>query len=108
MDHHFHCWALAAAEGAAASEGKSDVCFPQISSHPAQCASVTNKTSHISATAALACRNVCRDSVKMIAAHQPTRFPSIRQPHAKIANAARAAAIADGKRAEKSLSPKIL
>src|SRR5438132_6957199 len=88
-----------------------------INSYPLQCASVTNKTSHMSATAAFACRKVCNESVKMIAAHQPMRFPPVhacnaegrrgdrrRDPHAKIDNAVSAAAMADGKRAAKSFS----
>src|SRR5438876_12205580 len=92
-----------------------------INSYPLQCASVTNKTSHISATAAFAWRNICNDRVKMIAAHQPTSVPSIRacdeegrrggrrrEPHPKIDNATSAAATADGRRAAKSFSPKIL
>src|ERR1700730_18887226 len=77
-------------------------------SYPAQCASVTNNTSHMSATAAFAWTNVCNESVKMIAAHQPTRSPPMRVPQAKIDNATSAAATADGKRAAKSFSPKIL
>src|SRR2546427_13249197 len=79
-----------------------------MSSNPLQCARVTNSTSHISATAAFAWRNVCSESAKMMAAHQPTRFPPIRVPHAKIDKATRAAAVADGKRGAKSFSPKIL
>src|SRR5437762_7688681 len=91
-----------------------------INSYPLQCASVMNKTSHISATAAFAWRNVCKDKVKMIAAHQPTSVPPIltcdaegrrggrrREPHPKIDNATSAAATAEKKRAAKSLSPKI-
>src|ERR1700736_1636464 len=77
-------------------------------SYPAQWASVTNNTSHMSATAALAWTNVCNESVKIIAVHQPTRFPPIREPQAKIDNAISAAATVDGKRAAKSFSPKIL
>src|SRR5213079_1888142 len=49
--------------------------FSKSNSYPAQCTSVTNRTSHISATAAFAWTNVCSDSVKMIAAHHPTCFP---------------------------------
>jgi hypothetical protein len=76
-----------------------------------------NNTNHISATAAFAWRNVWSESVKMIAAHQPTRASSMRacdavaarrrEPQAKIVNAVSAAATADGKRAAKSLSPKM-
>jgi hypothetical protein len=42
----------------------------------------------------------------MIAAQQPSFSPSSRMPQAKITSAVSAAAIADGKRAAKSFSPK--
>jgi hypothetical protein len=62
----------------------------------------------MSATAAFAWRNVCSDRVKMIADHHPTLAVPTREPQAKMDNAVKAAAIADGKRAAKSFSPKIL
>ena len=75
----------------------------------------------MSATAALAWRNVWSERVKMIADHHPTlavprgacdaegrRGDRRREPQAKMDNAVRAAAITDGKRAAKSFSPKIL
>ena len=53
----------------------------------------------MSATAALAWINVCSESVKIIAAHQPTRSPAICLPQARMHIATSAAAIADGNRA---------
>ena len=66
-----------------------------------------NNTSHISATAAFAWTNVWNERVKIIAAHQAVVEPPIRIPQAKITKAVSAAAIEDGKRALKSLSPKM-
>jgi hypothetical protein len=43
----------------------------------------------------------------MIAAHQPTFSPLIRRPQMRITSALSAAAIAEGKRAAKSFSPKM-
>src|SRR5437870_5071823 len=50
----------------------------------------------MSATAAFAWTNVCSDTVKMIAAHQPSFSPPSRIPQAKITIAVSAAAMADG------------
>jgi hypothetical protein len=44
----------------------------------------------------------------MIADHHPTLTVPVREPQARIDSAVKAAAIADGKRAAKSFSPKIL
>jgi hypothetical protein len=60
----------------------------------------------MSATAALAWTKVCRQRLKMIAAHQPVRSPPTRRPHAKSRTAVNAAATADGNRAANSFSPK--